>query len=308
MKRRAPLCLAAVVAGAASLVACGNGGTGSTHQEPASATPGTVAPVSSGAFTALTYNVAGLPQGVNADQHPQDNQPVMSPLLNDYDVVLLQEDFGFYTDLLRADLTHEFESEPHPGPEEMNPIAREGAVVGDGLNVVSRLPVGDLERVPWMHCGAAAGDCLALKGFAATELTVAEGSTVDLYDLHMEAGSGTDDDRFRGDDLGDLAAYIEAHSAGEAVIVGGDWNLSFDEEPDATQLHRFLRRTGLSDVCDVVDCGADADVIDRFLFRSADDLTLEPTRHTFAREAFVDAAGEPLSDHDPLAVDWSWSI
>jgi len=307
MQRGLPLCLAACVAGTALLVACGTGGAGSTHQETAAATPGTAPPGSSGAFTALTYNVAGLPQGVNADQHPQDNQPVMSPLLNAYDVVLLQEDFGFYTDLLRADLTHGFESEPHPGPVQMNPIAREGAVVGDGLNVVSRLPIGDLERVPWMDCGAAAGDCLALKGFAATELTVADGATVDLYDLHMEAGSGTDDDRLRGDDLRDLAAYIDAHSAGEAVIVGGDWNLSFDDEPDASQLHRFLRDTGLSDVCDVVDCGADADVIDRFLFRSADNLTLEPTSHVFAREMFVDAAGGPLSDHDPLAVDWSWS-
>jgi hypothetical protein len=60
-------------------------------------------------------------------------------------------------------------------------------------------------------------------------------------------------------------------------------------------------------VCDVVDCGADADVIDRFLFRSGDGVELTPTRHSFERETFVDAAGAPLSDHDPLAVDWSWT-
>lgn len=49
------------------------------------------------------------------------------------------------------------------------------------------------------------------------------------------------------------------------------------------------------------------DVIDRFLFRSDDEVTLTPTRHRFERETFVDPAGRPLSDHDPLAVDWTWS-
>ena len=55
------------------------------------------------------------------------------------------------------------------------------------------------------------------------------------------------------------------------MIIGGDWNLTYDEEPDGTHLHGFVRENGLSDVCDVLDCGEDDDVIDRFFFRSTDD-------------------------------------
>jgi hypothetical protein len=288
-----------------AVAACSGGDDGDEAAPTTSTTAITTTTAGpAGAFTSLSYNVAGLPQGVNPDQSPELHQPLISPLLDAYDVVLVQEDFGTYTDVLRAEATHEHRSEPHPGPATMNPIGREGAAVGDGLNILSRLPIGPLERVPWTGCGAASGDCLALKGFAATDLTLAPGVSIGLYTLHVEAGR--DDAALRGDDLDELAAHLEARGPG-AVIIGGDWNLEYADDPDGDQLRGFLAGTGLQDVCDVVDCGADADVIDRFLFRSGDGVVLTPTRHRFERETFVDPAGAPLSDHDPLAVDWSWS-
>jgi hypothetical protein len=57
----------------------------------------------------------------------------------------------------------------------------------------------------------------------------------------------------------------------------------------------------------VLDCGADDDVIDRFFFRSGGGVELVPTTHTFERDVFVDEHGGPLSDHDPLAVEWEWT-
>ena len=51
-----------------------------------------------GTFTALTYNVAGLPDGINPDQHPLVNTPKISPRLNNYDVVNVREDF-YYQDV-----------------------------------------------------------------------------------------------------------------------------------------------------------------------------------------------------------------
>ncbi len=300
MRRWPPAPGVVLLAAVVSVAACSGGGdeSGPQDDEP-STTVGT-----SGTFTSLTYNVAGLPQGINPDQFPERNTPIISPLLNAYDVVLVQEDFGIYTDVLRADVDHEFVTDPHPGPGELNPIAREGAAVGDGLNILSRLPIGALDRVPWTGCGDASADCLALKGFAATTLTLAEDVTVALYTLHMEAGGV--DTALRADDLDQLAAYMEANTPG-AVLIGGDWNLNYDEAPDGEQLRAFMEETGLQDVCDVVDCGADDDVIDRFLFRSGDDVTLTPTSHQFERRTFADPAGAPLSDHDPLAVEWSWS-
>ena len=46
-----------------------------------------------------------------------------------------------------------------------------------------------------------------------------------------------------------LSDFINAHSTGRAVIVGGDFNLHTDSEPDSTQFQRLLSETGLTDVC-----------------------------------------------------------
>ena len=289
---------------AAGLLAACSGDDGDESGAPPDPTTTSAAEESSGAFSSLTYNVAGLPQGINADQFPEQHIPLISPLLDGYDVVVVQEDFA-YSDLLRAEANHEFQTEPHPGPGELNPIARETAAVGDGLNVFSSYRLGELDRIPWNTCGNAAGDCLSLKGFAATTLHLDEEVSVDLYTLHLDAGG--EDTAVRADNLQQLAAYMAEHSEG-AVIVGGDWNLRFDEDPDGDQLRTFMEETGLKDVCDVVECGADDDVIDRFLYRSGDDVSLTPTAHEFEREVFVNGVGGPLSDHDPLAVEWDWTV
>jgi len=269
----------------------------------AASTTSTTAEERSGSFQALTYNVAGLPQGINDDQFPEQNIPQISPLLNEYDLVVVQEDFA-YTDLLRADIDHEFQTEPHPGPGELNPIDRESAAVGDGLNVFSRFPLGDVERVPWTECGNDAGDCLSLKGYADTGVELDDGVSLEVFTVHLDAGG--DDAAVRGANLDQLAARLEQVEG--AVIIGGDWNLNYADDPDGEQLRGFIEETGLQDVCDVVDCGADDDVIDRFFFRSGDDLVIEPTSHRFERDRFADAEGAPLSDHDPLAVDWRWTV
>lgn len=296
------------LAAAALLVSAAIGGCsgddGESSEAPIDGTSTTgQAPGAAGSFSTLTYNVAGLPQGINADQFPEQHIPIISPLLNDYDAVVVQEDFE-YPDLLRAEVDHEFQTEPHPGPATLNPIARAEAAVGDGLNIFSRYRLGELDRVPWTECGVASGDCLALKGFAATTLALADEVSVDLYTLHVEAGG--EDTALRGGDLDQLAAYLDDNTEG-AVLLGGDWNLNYEDDPDGDQLRAFLKETGLQDVCDVLDCGADDDVIDRFLFRSGDDVTLTPTRHRFERDVFVNESGGPLSDHDPLAVEWDWS-
>ena len=53
----------------------------------------------SGDFTVLSYNVAGLPQEIST-VNPQEHIPLISPLLNDYDVVLTQEDFDWWVPAL----------------------------------------------------------------------------------------------------------------------------------------------------------------------------------------------------------------
>jgi hypothetical protein len=110
--------------------------------------------------------------------------------------------------------------------------------LGDGLGVLSRLPIDeDAERVPWDGCfggfDSGASDCLAMKGFLVTTLTLDDGVEIDLYNLHGEAGGGPEDQALQERDYQQLATYLAQRSAGRAVIVAGDTNLHTDREhPD----------------------------------------------------------------------------
>lgn len=310
--RRAVTVGVALALGSLGLVAAvGGGGAGAQSG----------APGQSGEFSALTYNVAGLPEQLSGSD-PDTNTPLISPLLNDYDLVLVQEDWidpdppvpgiNFNHDALIAEAEHPYLSEPAPPPLQADP-RRPSAFVADGLNRLSQFPFGPVTRQMWPNCfggvdqsDGGAGDCLSQKGFSFARTQLAPGVEVDVYDLHAEAGSTALDEQYRAEDFVVLAAFILEHSAGRAVIVGGDMNLHTDEEPDATVWETFLADAGLVDVCDVVDCGADRDVIDKFAFRSFSPVTLTPLSHRFERETFQRADSEPLSDHDPLHVRFAW--
>lgn len=313
--------VAAVAAVGLALVACTPGGGGGGGGEGAS-----------GSLSVLSYNVAGLPQEIS-NENPSEHLPLISPLLNDYDVVMTQEDFDWWTPLLddldfvnyhtrlRADATHEFRSGRHPGPEAagLDPATRPTLNVGDGLGFLSRFAITEAERIAWTGCfggfdtsDGGAADCLAMKGFARTVLTLADGVEVDVYTLHGEAGGTAEDQGLQVDDYDQLAAYIETHSDGRAVILGGDTNLHIDDHPDGSNgadaaiWEAFLDRTGLTDTCTAaVDC-TEAGAIDKIAIRDGGGVALEATSHAFPRQRFRDPAGEDLSDHPPLVVDIAW--
>jgi hypothetical protein len=272
--------------------------------------------VASGEFLALSYNVAGLPEGLSSS-NPSVNTPLIAPLLNDYDLVLLQETWKtpdpnplapvrVYHEILEAGSTHPFKSLSAPLPLGNDP-RRPGAQVSDGLNQFSRFPFGEITRVMWEGCDNSAADCLALKGFTMTRTTFAPGVTIDVYDLHGEAGGTPNDDVLRDAGITQLSTFIQTFSAGHPLIVGGDFNLHTDEEPDSTQFNRLLAETGLVDVCAALSCPQPGR-IDKFLFRSSDALTITPLSWRFETDVFLRSDGEPLSDHDPLAVRFAWTL
>jgi hypothetical protein len=286
-----------------------------------------------GGFTLLTYNVAGLPQEVSKED-PKAHLPLVSPLLNDYDVVLTQEDFDWfgpvaqgldvvhYHGRLRKQATHAYRSPAHPGPDAVHLTGTRKADVqiGDGLGFLSRLPIEGNTRVPWKGCfgsvdtsDGGAADCLAMKGFAVTRLTLAGGRTVDLYDLHDEAGGTAKDQAIQSDDIKQLADYIEAHSRGHAVILAGDTNLHTDDvHPDGghgadTKLWRYLLdTTGLTDSCAATRC-PDTGRIDKVAYRSGGGVQLEAVSHDVPAKRFTDPSGDDLSDHEPVVVRFRWT-
>jgi len=305
-----------------------------------------------GEFLALTYNVAGLPQGISGGD-PTTNSPLISPRLNAYDLVLLQEDWGdplgvvplFFHEEIVAEANHPYRSEPAPAPmgTDLRRFPTGPPLIADGLNRLSRYPFGTIQRVMWDTCygefaveaaeailGAAglsgpiddaglgdtvsggAADCGAQKGFSVARTKLADGIEVDVYNLHGEAGGGPQDEIVRAAGFVQLADYIKKNSAGRPVILGGDTNLHTEPVPDNAEDRRvwekFQADTGLSDVCLVVDCGDDAGAIDKFAFRNGEGIEILPLSHNFERERFTRSDGEPLSDHDPLAVRFGWRI
>lgn len=309
----------------------------------------------SGTFVALSYNVAGLPEPLSGSS-PATNSPIISPLLNDYDLVLLQEDWvdvlaqlgarpavaeaiprTGYHDLVVGAATHPWRSDavafPPPLDRLVSRLPSGPTLQGDGLNHLSRLPLDGVQREMWERChgellvtvvetvaeaagipdptgeliDGGAADCGAQKGFSVTTMTVA-GRPVHLYNLHADAGGHPNDLAARQDNFRQLAAFIDAYSRGVAVILGGDTNLRTGPGArDDVTWSAFLAATGLRDVCHTVACGGDEGEIDKFAYRSAGGVTLTPRSHAFEREKFTHA-GEPLSDHDPLAVRFDWSV
>ena len=133
--------------------------------------------------------------------------------------------------------------------------------------------------------------------------SLAPGVEIDVYNLHLDAGSA--DFAIRGENVAQISEFIAANSVGRAVIVGGDFNLHLDRDPDATQFAELLANNDLTDVCTELGCDQ-PNRIDKFTYRSSDSLTLTPTQWANLTEDFLRSDGERLSDHDPVLVDFDW--
>jgi endonuclease/exonuclease/phosphatase family metal-dependent hydrolase len=261
--------------------------------QPAAFKPGPAA----GEFSLLTYNVAGLPQGVSAS-NPEKNIPLISPLLNQFDLALVQEDF-YYHEQLRAQAQHPYQSTPKAEAAQFTD--------GDGLNQFSNFPFGNFLREPWQHCSNQDGsDCLAKKGFSAAETEIAPGIIIDVYNLHLDAGGTAEDITARERQIEQLIRRVKTRSAGRAIILAGDTNLrTFSRPQDEVIFQTLLSKLDLFDACRALGCGNEQ--IDRVLFRSSAELTLTPLSWQLDPD-FVDESGNPLSDHPAVSVIFQWDF
>lgn len=268
-----------------------------------------------GTFSVLSYNVAGLPDGISSAPTPRaPATTAIGQRLAPYDVVHVQENFNYHANLYAAD-SHSFRT-PTSG----------GAGIGSGLNTLSSLPYDsdDFERVRWNSCQFDSGDCLTPKGFTFMRLRLAEGLYVDTYNLHTNAGTSAGDLSSRADNLEQLSSFIASHSAGNAVIVMGDTNTRYTRAADT--IRTFATRTGLTDawvqvqrggtppvagsdalVCDEQAVTNDCEVVDKILYRGNKLVNLTATSYNNEHAGFLNSAGVMLSDHDPIAVRFAWT-
>ncbi|MFF5567049.1 jacalin-like lectin [Streptomyces sp. NPDC012623] len=276
----------------------------------AGAAPASAAAGESGAFTVLTYNIAGLPLGLG-DGDPEVNTPLIGKRLAPYAIVNVQEDFNYHASLYAND-THPYRT-----------ATSGGAAFGDGLNTLSDHSFEDFERVRWNDCTGT--DCLTPKGFSLARVRLAAGVSVDVYNVHTNADTTAAALAARRANITQLSRFIQANSDSNAVIVMGDTNTRYTRTGD--NIRTLVSDNGLTDawvqlarggsapaagsdalVCDALAPGDDCEVVDKVLYRSGPLLRLTATRYTNAWRAFLDPAGKHLSDHYPHSTAFTWSL
>ena len=268
---------------------------GSHHAASSFAGQGIHRDVSAGVVRVLTYNVAGLPGFLSASR-PATNHALVSPLLNHYDLVFAQEDFAYHDDLVGS-AQHLYQLSPRPPMH---------TLFGDGLCGLSVFPLDLVRRVRWSGCYGYLGyasDCFGEKGFSVARARLVSHVTIDIYNLHADAGDSGSDMQTRRRGFQQLAAYINRHSARSPIIVAGDTNLDARDEYDTDTFQAFIDATNLSDACHVLGCASPG--LDRVMFRSSERLKLEVRTHGVDHR-FVDHQGRALSDHEAIAVELAW--
>ncbi|WP_405626773.1 jacalin-like lectin [Streptomyces sp. NBC_00016] len=282
--------------------------TGLTATAAAPAQAATAA--ASGTFNVLTYNVAGLPEGLSSG-HPATNTPLISPRLSAYDIVNVQEDFNYHAALYAGD--------NHP----YRTATSGGAAIGDGLNTLSDYAFEDFERVRWNNCTGT--NCLTPKGFTLARVRLAEGVFVDLYNVHTNADDSDDALAARRANIEQLSDFIQANSSGNAVLVMGDTNTRYTRAGD--NIRTLADENGLTDawvqrvkggtrptqgtdalLCPTTAPTNDCEVVDKVFYRGSKLLSLNATRYNNEWASFLDSAGGNLSDHFPHTVDFSYTL
>ncbi|CUU59724.1 Jacalin-like lectin domain-containing protein [Parafrankia irregularis] len=267
-----------------------------------------------GSFSVLTYNIAGLPEELSSASTPRaEGTTAIGQRLGPYDIVQVQEDFNYHANLYATD-THPYRT-PTSG----------GVPIGSGLNTLSDFSLSDLDRVKWDNCSSSEGaDCLTPKGFTFSRIRLGEGAYVDLYNLHPDAGTTSADLAARASNLSQLGSYISMHSVGNAVVVMGDTNTRYTRTGDT--IAAFAAANGLTDawvelergglaptagspalLCDEAAPTDTCEVVDKVLYRSSRLVTLNAANYSNRNADFLDAQGLMLSDHFPIAVDFTWT-
>ena len=260
----------------------------------------------------ICYNVAGLPEALSSSS-PETYTSQISPLLNEFDVVHLQEDFC-YNDSIMLFNEHPYKTD-HLGcvPD------------GDGLFGLSKYPISNVDRHAWEDCTGA--DCFTPKGFYYSQIEVFEGVKVDFYNVHCNAGGSQESLAARRGNLNQLCTYIVENSEGKPVIIMGDFNSRYTREGDTIFA---LQQLGFHDLwidlvrkgdvpplspdklkdCDPDRIGFNCELVDKVFYRSSADLNITPNSFRVDDERFYYQNNDTLdlSDHWPLFADFRLEI
>ena len=185
----------------------------------------------------ISANVSGLPAFLSKyDRDVPTAQKTLGEMLNKsgYDIICVQEDFGYHETLAATMTNYPYET-----------YTSGGVPVGDGLNIFSKYPLYNLERVAWEKYNgvfADGADALTPKGFIKCTVDV-NGVLIDLYNVHGDAYRTDADQLAKKAQLTQLTEYIEENSAQRPIIITGDTNLTFHNDP-LSDFHRIMISEG----------------------------------------------------------------
>jgi len=272
-----------------------------------------LAHASSGEFSVLTYNIAGLPEIISSAKTKR--APSIAEIgrrLNAFDIVHVQEDFNYNRQLYQSGNLHPFRT-----------ATKGGVPFGDGLNTLSKYPVHEVRRISWNHCTGA--DCLTPKGFTYSRLEIAKNIFVDLYNVHANAYNHLQAAEARRNNIKQLSEFIRENSRGQAVIIMGDLNAHYSYYYD--NVHQLLSDNDLKDAWlvlmnhehlpqpvkelpdgKILKINSNSESIDKILFRGNDQIALYISKYNLESELFQNDKGTPLSDHHPVSLKFSWKL
>lgn len=247
-------------------------------------------------FSVLTYNVQARPYF----DRTREKFTRMSPLLNRFDIVGLQEAFKDHRRVWR-------EAE-HETKVYHSRLKHPFKIVGSGLSNLGKFPLLAVEGLNFDALGEFQNRP-ASKGVLMTRFDV-HGMILDVYNTHIEAGRSAEALQAKADQATEIIAFVRRHSpAAHSVIFAGDWNMrpsrgpedreENKDNPRVTAFDRIVRELEFKDASDEV-VGPTRTDIDRILFRAGTGHLLEVHSWQKDHPDFYFPGGEPLSDHDPV--------
>jgi len=255
-------------------------------------------------FKVLLWNVWLLPPPLS-DRIVRARARKISPLLNGYDMVILNEAFAFKSTLLSQT------NYPHHILLKRKSILD---VLDSGMIILSKHP---FTKTDMEHYHSRGGwDRLASKGIIFCRVALPNGEEIDVYGTHMQAGSLDAEQQSRDDQGHQLAEFILRHSGekGRWVVVAGDMNMGPTRNPDfqgysvhysslldaKRRVATFEKLKTKANLRDVTSPGWEQD-INRFLVRGIDNVKVE-----YLEKPKFDDEKRNLSDSESLVCTVSF--
>jgi hypothetical protein len=130
----------------------------------------------------------------------------------------------------------------------------------------------------------------------------------------------------RAANLRQVSDYVKANSQGNAVIIFGDTNTRYTRGPDDIP-GIFAQQNGMKDVwvelvkngvppaggadallCDNPSKTTACETVDKVFYRGSSAVNLQANSFDYAGDMFLQADGSILSDHNPVLVEFAWTL